>query len=107
MIKLTQIKSWNEHNINTLITATQNENNLYDIKNMEEIDFDESSRMWRMNKKKISFSQGQFEYVCGYPKKNGEPCRAPPKSFKKQFREDFKQTWSYCIQHCAMIQKNK
>lgn len=59
--------------------------------------FLESSLAWRKNKKSIG--NGAFEYVCGYPKKNGEPCRAPPKTFKKQFRCEFKQTWSYCMDH--------
>lgn len=59
-------------------------------------DFDESSKIWRQNKKKVGYG---FEYVCGFIKKNGKPCQGPPKSFKKQFREDFKQTWSYCTNH--------
>ena len=61
------------------------------------INFDEASKAWRQNKKKLY--TGAFEYICGYPKRNGEPCRAPPKAFKKQFMEDFKYTWSYCTNH--------
>lgn len=63
------------------------------------IDFDASSKAWMINKKKLKYSQGCFEYVCGFIKKNGKPCQAPPKNFKKQFKQEFKQTWSYCMQH--------
>jgi hypothetical protein len=37
------------------------------------IDFDESSREWRKNKKKKE--NGQFEYICNYFHTNGKQCR--------------------------------
>lgn len=63
-----------------------------------DIDFNEAQSTWRQNKK-LTGTGGSFEYVCGYIKPNGLPCRAPPKAFKKQFRAEFKQTWSYCVKH--------
>ncbi len=60
------------------------------------IDFDEASKQWRMNKKTDKYTPGVFTYVCGVIKKNGLPCRAPPRTFIKKFRGDFKYTWSKC-----------
>jgi hypothetical protein len=62
-----------------------------------DIDFDESSKAWRNNKKQIS--NGAFEYICGYTKPNGLPCNAPPREFHKKYRTDFKQSWGYCFKH--------
>ena len=40
------------------------------------IDFDESQREWRKNKKSIG--QGSFIYICGTITKKGEPCNNKP-----------------------------
>lgn len=64
-----------------------------------DIDFNEASKAWRQNKKYSTLNNTFKEYVCGYIKSNGNPCHAPPKVFKKQFREDFVQQWSYCMAH--------
>jgi hypothetical protein len=38
-----------------------------------EIDFDEASRLWNANKKKIS--NGCYQYVCGIPLENETFCK--------------------------------
>jgi hypothetical protein len=37
------------------------------------IDFDEASRLWNSNKKKLN--NGCYEYICGKQLKNGEFCK--------------------------------
>ena len=37
------------------------------------IDFDEASRYWNMNKKRIG--NGCYAYICGTPLKNGKFCK--------------------------------
>lgn len=37
------------------------------------IDFDEASRLWKSNKKKMA--NCCYKYVCGYELKNGEFCK--------------------------------
>jgi len=37
------------------------------------IDFDEASRYWNSNKKKIA--NGCYKYVCGFEKRNGNFCK--------------------------------
>ena len=39
------------------------------------IDFDEASREWRKNKKRLP--NGQFVYMCNYIHSNGKRCRKP------------------------------
>ncbi len=66
---------------------------------MSEIDFDEASRAWRANKKKVG---NGFQYCCGEPKKNGEPCKAPPKIWSDKKAEfDFSRHdgWGPCTKH--------
>lgn len=63
-----------------------------------DINFDDAQKAWRQNKKLIGCG-GSSEYICGFIKPNGSACRAPPKAFKKQFRVEFKQSWSYCVKH--------
>ena len=40
-----------------------------------EIDFDEASKYWRMNKKHIG--NGYFQYTCKYIHTNGRKCNKP------------------------------
>jgi hypothetical protein len=42
------------------------------------IDFDEASRLWNSNKKKLS--TGCYEYVCGKELENGHFCKRKPKN---------------------------
>lgn len=70
---------------------------------MSDIDFEEASCIWRQNKKELKYSPGAFEYVCGFIKENGKVCKAPPKAFKKQFRKEFKYTWSFCVEHSKYL----
>ena len=37
------------------------------------IDFDEASRCWNSNKKRLA--NGCYKYVCGFEKKNGNFCK--------------------------------
>ena len=40
------------------------------------IDFDEASKAWMINKKKIG--DGSYTYVCGITTKQGKPCQNKP-----------------------------
>ena len=40
-----------------------------------DIDFDEASRRWRANKKRVGLS---FQYCCGEERPNGEFCKRAP-----------------------------
>lgn len=65
------------------------------------IDFDEASKEWRKNKKKVG-KGGMFRYVCGLPRKDGNPCQAPPKHWCRSLRpknEIFVRDWSPCRHH--------
>lgn len=65
-----------------------------------EINFDEARKEWRKNK--INVSKSMFKYCCGLPKKNGEPCKAPPKHWSRTQRpknEPFIRTWGPCKHH--------
>jgi len=42
------------------------------------IDFDEASRLWNSNKKRLN--NGCYEYVCGKPLENGLFCKRKPKN---------------------------
>jgi hypothetical protein len=62
------------------------------------IDFDEASKAWRQNKIRFGSS---FKYCCGHIKKNGKPCRAPPKCWSQQKRKRPRMlTWGKCRYHC-------
>jgi hypothetical protein len=39
------------------------------------VDFEEASRYWNSNKKKMQ--NGFYKYVCGFEKKNGNYCKKP------------------------------
>lgn len=38
-------------------------------------DFDHASQCWKMNKKYIG--NGTYNYICGFLKKDGTPCKNP------------------------------
>ena len=66
-----------------------------------EFDFDKASKEWRRNKKYISNSdRGMFEYRCGCPKMNGEPCNGVPiiKRYKRN-PSKLPTGWSPCRIH--------
>ena len=67
------------------------------------IDFDDASKVWRANKVPVGMSKSVFSYVCGAPKKNGEPCKAPPycwcSSYRKQHPSDMPREWGPCRTH--------
>jgi hypothetical protein len=56
------------------------------------IDFDEASRRWHANKKKIG--DGSYEYVCGKELCNGLFCKRKPKDSQ------------YCYQHKYTVLKS-
>lgn len=58
-------------------------NPLYEV----DIDFDDASREWRANKKKVG---EQFAYICGIVLKNGKTCQRKPKTCDNTVR---------CFQH--------
>ena len=45
------------------------------------IDFDEASRAWNQNKKKID--NGCYVYICGHKLKNGKTCQKQVKNISK------------------------
>lgn len=53
------------------------------------LDFDEASRAWRKNKRKMVGKEGTFEYVCGVIKKNGEICQGVPYTWCKSYVRRF------------------
>jgi hypothetical protein len=55
---------------------------IYDV-----IDFDDASKCWRENKKHIG--NGQFQYICGATKTNGNLC------IRKR-----KNGFTRCVGHC-------
>ena len=66
-----------------------------------ELDFDESSKYWRQNKKLIG--NGVFIYTCNYFHKNEKKCN---KSIKNSFLTNlYLHTYAnlYCIQHCKFL----
>jgi hypothetical protein len=54
-----------------MTTILEQNNPLYEVN----IDFDESIREWRSNKKKVG---EQFVYICGEVLKNGKLCQRKP-----------------------------
>lgn len=57
------------------------------------INFDEASKAWRMNKKKVG--KTSFEYVCGASKKDGKPCQSVPYTWSVSYRRDFEKKNGY------------
>jgi hypothetical protein len=54
-----------------------------------DIDFDEASRLWNANKKRLA--SGCYYYVCGAELRNGRFCKRKP--VKKS---------DYCHEHCSL-----
>lgn len=52
-----------------------------------DIDFDEASRLWNANKKKLP--NGCFMYVCGAITKNGNFCKNKSCAKHKQYQHNF------------------
>ena len=72
----------------------------------EKPDVDEASKLWRSNKivdYKCNGLRGSFTYCCGFIKKNGEPCKGPPKCWAKSLKskEIYKGSWGFCKYHCG------
>lgn len=68
------------------------------------MDFDTASKLWRKNKitnYNVKGFRGSFSYCCGFIKKNGQPCKAPPKCWAKSLKSrlTYKGTWGFCKVH--------
>lgn len=86
--------------------STQYNTNTYDTKPPYEvnIDFDGASKAWRRNKQHVGQSKSMFQYVCGEPRYNGDPCHGTPfhhaASLRiKDSRGKYQKTWAPCRRH--------
>ncbi len=77
-----------------------NQKQIFDNK----IDFDEASKAWRQNK---TYKRGCVTYCCGVIKTNGEPCKAPPHSWKRNLKipRHFEREWGLCTKHYRELQE--
>ena len=69
------------------------------------IEFDAAQKAWRCNK---IFRNLQFEYRCGFTKKDGTPCNAPPYCWNKTYMRKNKTVrgWSPCKTHLKEFKGN-